>query len=286
MLRYSAAIVSTFALSACGGGGGTDMGVGTLAELSKSYTEQGVNANKTVKEYSSDISVMALKGQFNTNNSSGKKFYVFALTQDQQTIKDTFNGAINYTQSNYSDFNGTNYYYYNAAGSNANGQAISSTHVGFYDGDTDVGGVYAVIGGYENLMSLGYTPGDLPAGTQTYSNGDTRILYRGVVEDSYDKTTLVANFSTNKGSLLAETDTLYMSATDFTINTVTGEISGGSAKVGNLANSTDYVAAKLLGAFSGKYGDGVHGIIYQESDTNSIVPGSGVFYALNNRLFD
>ena len=135
-------------------------------------------------------------------------------------------------------------------------------------------------------MSIGYTPGDLPTGTQTYSRGDTRILYRGTVEDSYNKSTLVANFNTKKGSLLAETANLYMSATDFTINTVTGEISGGSAKVGDLNNSTDYVAAKLLGAFAGKYGDGVHGIIYQDSDTNSTVPGSGVFYALNNRLFE
>lgn len=286
MLRYCLIVSTTVALTACGGGGGTDLGVGSLAELSKTYTDTGVNSNKTLQEYSSGISVMALKGQFKTNNSSGKDFYVFALTQDQQTIKDTFNGAINFSSSNYSDFNGTNYYFYNGAGTNANGQAISSTHVGYYDGDTDIGGIYAVVGGYENLMSLGYTPGDLPAGTQTYSNGDTRILYRGVVEDSYDKSTLVANFSTKKGSLVAETANLYMSATDFTINTATGEISGGSAKVGDLNNSTDYVAAKLLGAFAGKYGDGVHGIIYQDADTNSTVPGSGVFYALNNRLFE
>ena len=286
MLKYCAAISVTFALTACGGGGGTDLGVGSLAELSKSYTDSGVNSNKVLQEYSSGDSVMALKGQFKTNNSSGKDFYVFALTKDQQTIIDTFNGAINYTTSNYSDFNGTDYYYYNGSGSNANGQAISSTNVGFYDGDTDVGGIYVVIGGHENLMSIGYTPGDLPAGTQTYSRGDTRILYRGTVEDSYNKSTLVANFNTKKGSLLAETANLYMSATDFTINTVTGEISGGSAKVGDLNNSTDYVAAKLLGAFAGKYGDGVHGIIYQDADTNSTVPGSGVFYALNNRLFE
>lgn len=286
MLRFCLMLFTTITLTACGGGGGTDLGVGSLAELSKTYTDSGVNSNKTLQEYSSGISVMALKGQFKTNNSSGKDFYVFALTQDQQTIKDTFNGAINFSTSNYSDFNGTNYYFYNGAGMNANGQAISSSHVGYYDGDTDIGGIYAVVGGYENLMSLGYTPGDLPAGTQTYSNGDTRILYRGVVEDSYDKSTLVANFNTKKGSLVAETANLYMSATDFTINTVTGEISGGSAKVGDLNNSTDYVAAKLLGAFAGKYGDGVHGIIYQDADTNSTVPGSGVFYALNNRLFE
>ncbi len=66
-----------------------------------------------------------------------------------------------------------------------------------------------------------------------------------------------------------------------TINTVTGEISGGSAKVGDLNNSTDYVAAKLLGAFAGKYGEGR--VIYQDADTNSSVPVSRIL-RIENRL--
>ncbi|MDA8785798.1 hypothetical protein N9N40_09630 [Planktomarina temperata] len=284
--KIIASMFAGLALSACGGGGSSGSGVGSLAELNAAVSKSGTNANKVIQNYSSDHAVVALKGQFKTNNSSGEDFYVFALTQNAQTIIDTFNGAINYSSSNYTDFNGSSYYGYNATGSNANGQAITSENVGFFDGDTDVGAIYAVIGGTESLMSFGYTPSDLPAGTQTYSFGDTRILYRGVGEDSYNKSTLIANFNTRKGSLIAETETLFMSATDFNINTATGEISGGSAKVGALANSTDFVDAQLLGAFAGKYGDGAHGIIHQTADTQSAVPGSGIFYVVNTRLFE
>lgn len=286
MTKFWLVSASVFALSACGGGGSSDYGTGTLAELSSSYAKQGKNTHQVLREYTSGDSIMAFKGNFKTSNSSGKTFYVFSITKDQQTIIDTFDGAINFTTSNYNDFDGTSYYYYEGAGTNANGQAITSEHLGFFNGNVDVGGIYAVVGGHENLMSLGDVPGDLPAGVHTYANGDTRILYRGDVEDSYDKSTLVANFDTKTGSLLAETNTLFMSATNFNINTTTGEISGGTAKVGNLNNPTDFVSAKLLGAFSGKFADGVHGIIYQETDSTSGVPGSGVFYAINNRLFE
>lgn len=286
MLKHCVAIAAALALTACGGGGGGDHGTGTLAELSKSYSETGQNSHKVMRSYTSGDAIMAFKGVFKTANTSGKDFYVFTITKDQQTSIDTFNGAINLTSSNYTDFGGTDYYSYDAQGVNANGQAITSNHVGYHDGDTDLGGVYAVVGGNEGLMTLGYTPGDLPAGTQTYANGHTRILYRGTVETSFDKTTLVANFNTKTGSLVAETNSLFMSATDFKINMQTGEISGGNAKVGSLTNTTDYAAAKLLGAFAGKYGDGVHGIVYQEADSTSGVPGSAVFYAVNNRLFE
>lgn len=276
--------VGCFVLSACGGGG-TIHGEGTLAELSKSYEESGSNAHEVLKEYSSGNSIMVLKGKFKTSNSSNEDFYVFALTDDQQTTIDTFEGVVNFEVSDYTDFNGTEYYAYDTTGTNAKGQEISSKHLGFYNGDTDVGAVSAIIGGNQNLMSLGYKPGELPAGIQTYSKGDTRIIYRGDVETSYDMTTLIADFNTSLGSLLAETDNLYMSATDFTINMVTGEISG-PAQVGDLSNSTDFVAAKLMGTFAGTYGDGVHGIIYQDADSASGAPAAGVFYALNNRLFE
>jgi hypothetical protein len=77
-----------------------------------------------------------------------------------------------------------------------------------------------------------------------------------------------------------------MSATDFDINSNNGQISGGVAKVGSLNNSSDFTSAEILGAFSGLYSDGVHGIIYQSDDSAFVVPGSGVFYLVNNRLFD
>lgn len=285
MYKVIASMFTGLALSACGGGS-TTSGAGSLAALNAAAAQSGTNANMVIGDYSSGDSVVALKGEFKTNNSSGKEFYVFALTKDTQTIIDTFNGAINLTSSNYTDFGGSSYYSYDGVGTNANGEAIASKHVGFFNTDSDVGSVYAVVGGAENLMSLGFTPSDLPSGIHTYSRGDTTILYRGEVEVSYDKSTLFANFSTQTGSLLAETDTLFMSATDFKIDTVTGEISGGSAKVGSLANSTDFVDAQLLGAFAGKYGDGVHGIIHQTADSQSAVPGAGTFYVVNNRLFE
>ena len=77
-----------------------------------------------------------------------------------------------------------------------------------------------------------------------------------------------------------------MSATDFDINPVNGQISGSVAKVGNLNNPSDFTNAEILGAFSGLYSDGVHGIIFQTEDSTSVVPGSGIFYLVNNRLFD
>lgn len=281
MRRFIALILTGVTLSACGGSDD-----GSLAELSKAAAQSGTNSNIIIQNYNSGDAVIALKGQFRTRNSSGKDFYVFALTKDSQTVIDTFNGALNFNSSNYTDFDGSSYYGYEAAGINANGQPITSYNMGFYDSDTDVGAISAVIGGYASLISFGYTPSDLPAGIQTYANGDTTILYRGIVEDSYDNSTLIANFSTQKGSLIAQTDSLFMSATDFNINTLTGEISGGSAKVGSLTNSTDFVDAQLLGAFSGKYGDGVHGLIHQTEDSQSAVPGSGIFYVVSDRLFE
>ena len=33
-------------------------------------------------------------------------------------------------------------------------------------------------------------------------------------------------------------------------------------------------------------GDGVHGIIHQTADSQRVVPGMGIFYAVNDRLFE
>ena len=286
MYKIIASMFTGLALSACGGGGSSGSGVGSLAELNASVSQSGSTATKTIQNYTSGDSIVAMQGILKTRNSSGKELYVFALTKDAQTIKNTFTGAVSLTTSNYNDFGGSDFYFYNGAGTNADGQVIKSDHVGFFYNGLDVGGVYAVVGGVENLVTHGYTPGDLPSGIQTYARGDTRIIYRGSIEDSYNKSTLVANFNTKKGSLIAETTNLFMSATDFNINIVTGEISGGSAKVGSLANSTDFVDAQLIGAFAGPYGDGVHGIIHQIADSQSTVPGSGAFYAVNNRVFE
>lgn len=272
--------ISLFALSACGGGGTS------LSDLDRKFDTTGANTSTIVKEYSSGDSIMASKGVFKMQNTSGETFYIFALTKDTQTLEDTFNGVISLEASDYTDFNGTDYYYYKGSGVNANGEQIISEHVGFNYNGTDVGGIYATIGGHENLVTLGYVPKDKPNGIHTYSNGDVRILYKGTVETSFDTATLVANFSTNKGSLLAETDNLFMSATDFDINPVNGQISGSVAKVGNLNNSSDFTNAEILGAFSGLYSDGVHGIIFQNDDSAFTVPGAGVFYLVNNRVFD
>ena len=287
MYKVIASMFTGLALSACGGGGSSGSVVGSLAELNAAASQSGSTASKALQNYSSGDSVVAMQGVLKTKNSSGKELYVFALTKDKQTIINTFTGALTLTTSNYTDFGGSDFYSYNGAGTNADGQAVTSKHVGFFSEGLDVGGTYGVFGNRGVfLVTHGYTPGDLPSGTHTYSRGDTRIIYRGTIEDSYNKSTLVANFSTKKGSLIAETTNLFMSATDFTINTVTGEISGGTAKVGNLSNSTDFVDAQLIGAFAGPYGDGVHGIIHQTADSQSTVPGVGAFYAVNNRLFE
>ena len=280
MIRLFFLLLSAFALSACGGGGVK------LSSLDSQYDSTGANTSSLVKQYSSGDAIMASKGIFKMQNSSGETFYIFALTQDFKTLEDTFNGVISLKASNYTDYNGSDYYYYTGSGLNANGDQISSEHTGFNINGTDVGGIYAVVGGHENLISLGYVPKEKPNGIHTYSNGSVRILYKGEVEDSFDKATLVANFNTDKGSLLAETDNLFMSATDFDINSNNGQISGGVAKVGSLNNSSDFTNAEILGAFSGLYSDGVHGIIYQSDDSAFVVPGSGVFYLVNNRLFD
>jgi hypothetical protein len=279
MFRLFSVIISLFALSACGGGT-------SLSDLDRKFDTTGANTSKIVKEYSSGDSIMASKGIFKLGNSSGETFYIFALTKDTKTLEDTFNGVISLQTSNYTDFDGTDYYSYDGSGINANGEQITSSHLGYYDIDTDVGYFYANIGGHENLATLGYVPIDRPNGIHTYSNGDIRIIYKGTVEDSYDTATLIANFSTNKGDLLAETENLFMSATNFDINSVNGQISGSVAKVGNLNNPSDFTNAEILGAFSGLYSDGVHGIIFQTEDSASIVPGSGIFYLVNNRLFD
>ena len=126
-------IISLIALSACGGGGSS------LSDLDRKFDTTGANTSKIVKEYSSGDSIMASKGIFKLGNSSGETFYIFALTKDTKTLEDTFNGVISLQTSNYTDFGGTDYYSYDGSGINANGEQITSSHLGYYDIDTDVG---------------------------------------------------------------------------------------------------------------------------------------------------
>ena len=65
--KIIASMFAGLALSACGGGGSSGSGVGSLAELNAAVSKSGTNANKVIQNYSSDHAVVALKGQFKTN---------------------------------------------------------------------------------------------------------------------------------------------------------------------------------------------------------------------------
>lgn len=272
-------LLSGFMLSGCGGGG-------NLASLNETFDETGANSSSTLKEYDSGDTVVALKGIFNTANTSGKVNYIFAVTKDGQTIIDTFQGAVLLESSNYTDFDGTDYYSYDGSGSNSKGQEIDTTTIGFFleQEDLDVSFTHGYIGGHETLFTAGRVIDGVPSGIHTYGHGDVRIIYNGQVETSYNTATLVADFSKASGNLLAETDNLYLSSTNFEIDLETGVISGGESEIGIRATS-DNTEAFIDGAFGGKNAAGVHGIFYEKLDSGDM-PDLGVFYLVKNDFFD
>ena len=279
-------VVPFIALSLAACGGSSD-----LTALDRSFVNNGTTSNLPIKEYDDGTSIIAIKGKLNSGelvyNSDA---YIFAFTDDAQAVIDLYSGVINLNISDYDDFEGSDYYVYEAAGFSSNGKEVNANVIGYTLAD---GGHVSFAVAQIDEKYVSFTDGsisyELPIGEHTYSYGDTLIAFKDTMEESYDDLTLVANFSTEKGSLLGLTDTLYMSATNFEIDIDNGTFTGETAEIGRQGGS-DKIAASITGAFSGLAAEGVHGLLYPNKASTDFEDcgdcGLATFYAVKDSVFE
>ena len=121
----------------------------------------------------------------------------------------------------------------------------------------------------ESLIAGGDPIKQLPSGTYTYV-GSAIISEADAPEDGFFSMT--ANFNNAKADITAGTNTYFFSASDLTINTVTGRFNDPNGTIGKNSGSSKVV--KVSGYFSGSNGEGVHGIVYSDLNKSSNLIGS------------
>lgn len=273
-------IACAMVASSCGGGG-------SLSDLDSSYDNSGINSNETIKQFSDGSAVVATKGNIKSLATIDEPSYYFSITNEPDSLIQTFNGAVNLRVTDSTDFGGTNYYRYVYDGTTSQGKNIEAVSIGYFlDGSgNQVSVTVATLNNDEVfLLSSGTLAKTLPAGKHIYSFGDIIMAYRDSgAETSFDKITVAVDFDKSTGSLVAETDSMFASADGFLINKANGTFSGTDATIG-FKGGSDRSAADIIGGFSGVGATGVHGLIYtDEGDFASDVCdscGTAVFYAI------
>ena len=256
-----------------------------LAKLNTDFEKTGQNTIQKLKTYSNGTTVLlALKGSVGSAGKVDDPEYYFAITSDEVTLTETFNGLIEYELTGYNDFGGNKRYAQSTEGINSSGKVITSTT---YGNTLDTSGAYAsisvgTVGEERTLFSAGSVTTSLPTGQFTYSGGDTYIVFDTYQEQSNGNITLTADFTNKTGSVLAKTDNTYMSATNFDINLIDGTFSGDSAEIG-LIGGLSKVASTINGAFAGSGATGVHGMVSSiDSSSQGQAKAVGVFNAVKD----
>ena len=283
MLRFLIFLVAVTGLSACGGGG-------KLSELDRDYATSDINSWQSLKQYSDGSSVLAFKGVLQSDESIDEPRYLFAVTTDPDQLTATISGAINVELVEANDFNGSNYYKYLYNGTNSEGKSINAEVLGYFlDGaDNQVSMTTLVIDldserPVGSLLSSGTLVQGLPSGRHSYSGGDAQIIFKGSeLEQKYNDMLITIDFDKMKGSMLAETENLFISATNFEIDSSNGTFTGTEGLIG-YTGTNNTSEANISGAFSGSNASGIHGLVYTKvgdfaSDTCSTC-GAGTFYA-------
>ena len=287
MFRAVVLSLAAISLSACGGGG-------DLSGLDRDFDNSGTNSYETLTEYEDGSAALALKAVIQSNATIDEPSYTFVLTNYPDEFTKTISSSLNLEELERNDFDGTNYYRIAYEGTNFEGKDVNAATLGFFlDGEEHQVSTTVFFVDYENnenptygILSSGTEVQGLPSGRQTYSGGDVIIAYANSgMEEKYDEMAINVNFDNLKGSLLAETENLFISATDFEIDVSNGTFLGDNALIG--FSGTDNIAeANVAGGFSGFGADGIHGIVYSktgdfQSDSCQSC-GVGAFYALRD----
>ena len=238
MMRLVFVLLSLFALSACGGGGG-------------GFTQSAPNVTR--------IASLSNGGKLYTADRLGFSYVIFSTSAETPEL----DAVVNLDLNNFTTLS-----------SGSNWEILEGNYI--YNGEDQYLYAYVevldAISGDGVLSGLSYNyvddkiqhqsygtqlSGNLPAGNVTYTGYNSVSNIDATFTDA-GSFTMNANFSTGKGSISANGDDTYMQANGFGINTRTGSFSATNATVGYIggASSSD----RLDGHFNGKNAKGVSGI--------------------------
>lgn len=248
-------------LSGCGGGGGN------LSDLDRDFENSG-QANEVIKQFADGSALVVTKGNLKSLATIEEPSYFFSITDKPDSLIETFNGAMNLQLISRDDFGGTNYFNDIYTGTNVAGKKIDGRSLGiFLDGSGNQVSINVATLNEEEVFffTTGTLVNVMPQGKHTYSAGDVLIAFKEYdIEEAYDTITVAVDFDELKGSMVAETDTLFVSATDFTINASNGTFNGSDASIG-VKGGADTLDADINGAFAGVGAAGIHGLVTSKS---------------------
>ena len=248
-------------LSACGGGGGV-----ATSEIDKSYSESSAISTSVIKEYSNGQAVVAVKGDLEDGGpSNAPPRYYFVLSENAQTVIDTFNGVIAWDSIENKYLVGQRYGVIRR-GVNTLGKDVYADTDGInlnLSGNEYASVSYVEIGDEIGLLTSGTVISKLPSGKYSY-DGEAVIGLNSLIEGS-ENFLLVADFNNKKVSFTGSTENLFTSANNLSIDTVNGSFSGDEATIGE-RYTTFSLPASVIGAFAGSNAGGVHGVAYPSND--------------------
>jgi hypothetical protein len=277
MFRIVVLSLAVISLSACGGGNTN------TREVDQLYDNTGTNSSSEIKAYTvgEQVVILALKGHIQGDVTPNDTKYYFTMTDDKNFVEDSFSGAIVWTEvSGETVINETGTgYELERTGVNSSGDTFRASTSGL---NLNLSGTeyvsLSVVQAAENvsLLTTGTTVVSLPEGTFSFNKSINGLLGVQDTLEPLNQLNLTANFTNLSGSLTAVSDNLYMSSTNFEINSQTGSFSGGVSEIGEL-NTTFSVSADILGAFAGRNAGAVHGFMY--NDGENVEDGIGIFMA-------
>ena len=277
MFRFAVLSLAAISLSACGGGNTA------TREVDQLYDNTGTNSSSEIKAYTvgDPVVILALKGHIMGDTTPNDTKYYFTMTDDKNLVEESFNGVIVWTEVSRDTVTyetGTGYEL-ERTGVNSSGDTLKAATSGLHlnlSGSEYVSLSAVEAGESLSILTTGTTVASLPEGSFSFNKSILGLIGIHDTIESLNQFNLTANFTDLKGSLTAVSDNLYMSSTDFEINSQTGSFSGGTSEIGEL-NTTFSVTADILGAFAGQNAGAVHGFIY--NDGENIEDGMGVFVA-------
>lgn len=242
-------------LTGCGGGGDTSATTFPYA----------------LKEYSDGSGI--IKGATDLGNAGGVSNLIIAAT-DLPAAKDFIDGAVDLNTISSSEDG--KYFTVTRTGITANGTQIQAITEGMRLSGEQGGYVsmsYVTFNSELGLLSAGTQPIRLPSGEFSYSG-----LARVVTDtEAADGTAIVtANFSSRTVDLIADipandavedSSAYFFSATAMPMNVSDGSFSTTNALIGEIGTNGN--SAGVMGYFAGDGATGVHGMVYNNSDSRT-----------------
>lgn len=235
MFRFFSIIISLFALSACGGGGGS------------------ANNIQVIEKYNDIVSLVRISGGTLENEYVG----IINTVAAEEVLAGSITGLVVNSSSKDGDW-----YTVSRTGVMSNGEPITFDTIGVNlnaSGSeyvarswvlTNVGGGYTV---------TGTIPASLPSGSVSYE-GYTEIYDVSGTRETGD-VTLNVNFDSGIATVTGVTNNLIFSSSDLSVNRNSGHFSSANAEIGQRTGANLRVPAKIEGSFYGSSGNGMGGVV-------------------------